>query len=34
MSQELNFMPATEVATLIRNGQVSALEVAQAHLKL
>ena len=32
MSQELNFMPATEVAALIRNGQVSALEVAQAHL--
>ena len=32
MSQELHFQSATELAGMIRAGQVSALEVMQAHL--
>ena len=32
MSKELCFLPATELAAMIRNWQVSAVEVMQAHL--
>jgi amidase len=32
MSKELCFLPATELAAMIRNRQVSAVEVMQAHL--
>ena len=33
MSFELNFLPATEMAAMIRRREVSALEVTRAHLK-